>query len=51
MESKYEGLPKIKGSSWISDSFLSAAKSSASHEGRRKKIKAISCELSAKSAE
>ena len=51
MESKYEGLPKIKGSSWISDSFLSAAKSSASHEGRRKKIKAISRQLAAKSAE
>ena len=47
MESKYEGRPKIKGSSWISDSFLSAAKSSAPHEGSRKKIKAISCELSA----
>ncbi|MFR1861621.1 hypothetical protein [Dialister invisus] len=46
MESKYEGLPEIKGSSWISGSFLSAAKSSASHEGSRKKIKAISCELS-----
>ncbi|WP_370822271.1 hypothetical protein [Dialister invisus] len=49
MGAKYEGLPEIKGSSWISDSFLSAAKSSASHEGRRKKIKAISCELSAAS--
>ena len=47
MESKYEGLPKIKGSSWISDGFLSAAKSGALHEGSRKKMKAISCELSA----
>ena len=44
MESKYEGLLKIKGLSWISD-FPSAAKSSVLHEGSRKKIKAISCEL------
>lgn len=51
MESKYEGRPKIKGSSWISDSFLSTAKSSAPHEGSRKKIKAISRQLAAKSAE